>query len=80
MYIHGGADRGDDHIPLIFGGDFNVKFAEDASLPLLHFLRQKFGLDMNNDRKIATTKSKTTIDALFFRNLHYLDCFIFQLP
>lgn len=76
MYTHGGAallGRGDDEIPLILGGDFNVNFAEDASLPLLHFLREKFGLDMNNDRNIATTKSGTTIDAIFSRNLHHLE-------
>ena len=74
--IHGGADifgRGDEHIPLILGGYFNVNLAEVGHVPLLHFLREKFDLDMNNDRKIATTKSGTTIDAIFFRNLHYLE-------
>lgn len=76
MYTHGGAallGSGDDHISLILGGDFNANFAEDASLPLLQFLREKISLDMNNDRKIATTESRTTVDAIFPRNLHYLE-------
>lgn len=75
MYTHSGAallGRGTDHIPLTLGGDFSVNFAEDATLSLLQFLREKFDLDMNNDRKIATTKSRTTIDAIFSRNLHHL--------
>ena len=49
LYTHDGAaflGRGDDHIPSILGGDFNVHFAKDANLPLLHFLREKFGVDI----------------------------------
>ncbi|GFX28795.1 uncharacterized protein TNCV_4250341 [Trichonephila clavipes] len=61
-----------DDIPMILSGDFNINFADDKNLSLIEFLNETLGLTMSNDRKVSTTKYKTTIDAVFIR---YLDKF-----
>ena len=54
-------------IPMIIAGDFNVNFANQESLPLIHFLRDALNLEMVNDTTVSTTKHGTTIDAVFAR-------------
>lgn len=54
---------------MLLGGDFNTDFSSEEVIPLILFLREKFDL-VNNDRKIPTTNSKTTMDAVFSK---YLD-------
>ncbi|KAK0157397.1 hypothetical protein PV328_011142 [Microctonus aethiopoides] len=60
----------DDLKPLILTGDFIVNFTLDTFIKLTDFLQQQLNLQMINDRNISTTKSGTTIDAVFSR---YLD-------
>lgn len=57
-------------LPIILSGDFNINFALEEAQPLIDFLDREFNLKMNNDRNISTTKSGSTIDAVFVR---YLD-------
>lgn len=76
VYSHAGANalgRGEDKIPLILGGDFNVNFGSNDSLPLIQFLRETFGLQINNNPKESTTKSGTTLDAIFTRYLENIE-------
>ena len=47
-------------------------FTEDKNLPLIKFFDETLGLAMSNDRKLNTTKYKTTIDMVFIR---YVDKF-----
>lgn len=54
-------------MPIILGGDFNCNFKDEKSKPLVDFLTDKFNLKMNNDPNSATTKTGTTIDAIFTR-------------
>ena len=62
--------RKDIHkIPTILSGDFNVNFALDKSIELVEFLKDNLNLSIQNDKKISTTKSNTTIDAVFTRFL-----------
>ncbi|GFW49370.1 ATP-dependent DNA helicase [Trichonephila clavipes] len=63
-----------DKIPMILSGDFNVNFALDKSLPLIEFLKDNFPLSLQNNRIISTTKSNTTIDAVFSRYLSDIVC------
>eukprot|EP00102_Acyrthosiphon_pisum_P022546 XP_016659756.1 PREDICTED: uncharacterized protein LOC107883710 [Acyrthosiphon pisum] len=62
--------RGEDKLPMILSGDFNINFASDRSESLTQFLREHLNLSMNNDPKIPTTRSGTTIDAIFTRYLN----------
>jgi hypothetical protein len=39
--------------------------------------KKELGMTMSNDRKSSTTKYKTTIDAVFTRNLHKFHSNIF---
>ncbi|GFV89503.1 ATP-dependent DNA helicase [Trichonephila clavipes] len=57
-----------DKIPMILSGDFNVNFALVKSLQLIEVLKDNFTLSLQNNR-ISTTKSNTTIDAVFSRYL-----------
>lgn len=57
-------------LPMIMSGDFNVNLAKPEAQPLIDFLQDKFQLTLNSDRMISTTRSGTTIDAVFCR---YLD-------
>lgn len=76
----------EDKIPMILSGDFNVRFDCVESQPLTDFLRQKFNLTMNNNPTIPTTKSGTTIDAIFTRYLNnvesqnYISYFSYHKP
>ncbi|GFV77323.1 ATP-dependent DNA helicase [Trichonephila clavipes] len=63
-----------DKIPMILSGDFNVNFAIDKSLQLIEFLKDNFTLSLQNNRIISTTKSNTTIDAVFSRYLSDIEC------
>ena len=56
-----------DKVPMILSGDFNVNFALDTAVPLIDFLNTTFNLKMCNNRTESTTRSKTTIDAVFQR-------------
>ena len=73
-------------IPMIIAGDFNVNFANQESLPLIHFLRDALNLEMVNDRTVSTTKHGTTIHAVFARfidNLSpniYVSHFSYHMP
>lgn len=58
-------------VPLILSGDFNINFAHQSAHPLIEFLLNKLNLNMNNNRNQATTKSGTTIDAIFTRYLNF---------
>ncbi|KAE9544494.1 hypothetical protein AGLY_000035 [Aphis glycines] len=77
---------GEDKIPIILSGDFNVRFDCPESQPLTDFLRQKFNLTMNNNPTIPTTRSGTTIDAIFTRYLNnvqsqnYISYFSYHKP
>lgn len=62
---------------MILSGDFNINFADDKNLPIIEFLNEALGLTMSNDRKLSTTKYKTTIDAVFTRYLHKFQSKIF---
>ncbi|GFX53238.1 uncharacterized protein TNCV_362321 [Trichonephila clavipes] len=63
-----------DKIPMILSVDFNVNFALDKSLQLIEFLKENFTLSLQNNRTISTTKSNTTIDAVFARYLSDIEC------
>lgn len=52
-------------LPMILGGDFNCDFTQKSSNALKNFLRDKFSLEMNNNPNVTTTRSGTTIDAVF---------------
>ena len=43
-------------LPIILTGDFNVNFANNASEPLIKFLKEHFNLTINNDRMQPTTR------------------------
>ena len=62
--------RGEDKLPMILSGDFNVNFALEDSGPLINFLQEHLNLTINNDPTVSTTRHGTTIDAVFTR---YLD-------
>ncbi|GFX29400.1 ATP-dependent DNA helicase [Trichonephila clavipes] len=62
-----------DKIPMILSEDFNVNFALDKSLQLIEFFKDNFALSLQNNR-ISTTKSNTTIDAVFSRYLNDIEC------
>lgn len=59
--------------PMILTGDFNVKFSLSDSKPLLNFLENKFSLRMISSRNYLTTKSDTTINIIFARNLENIE-------
>ena len=52
-------------IPMTIAKDFNVNFANQVSLPLIHCLRGALNLEMVNDTTVSTAKHGTTIDAVF---------------
>ena len=56
---------------MIMSGDFNINFNTDEAQPLLRFLDEKFKLKLNTDKGQSTTRSGTTIDAVFSRYLEY---------
>lgn len=60
-------------IPMILSGDFNVNFTLDTALPLIKFLNDKFQLKMCSSRTESTTRSKTTIDAVFQRHINQIE-------
>lgn len=64
-------------IPMIMSGDFNVSFNSGEARPLIDFMYEKFMLRLNTDPSMATTRSSTTIDAVFARHLPYLESRIF---
>ncbi|GFU81590.1 ATP-dependent DNA helicase [Trichonephila clavipes] len=63
-----------DKIPMILRVDFNVNFALDKSIQLIEFLKDNSTLSLQNNRIISTTKSNTTIDAVFSRYLSDIEC------
>jgi hypothetical protein len=68
VYSHEGAalyGGDEDTCAMVMSGDFNVNFASSDSAPLVTLLRDKFCLQLNNDPTISTTKSGTTIDAIY---------------
>ncbi|GFT74454.1 ATP-dependent DNA helicase [Trichonephila clavipes] len=67
-------NRNYDKIPMVLSGEFNVNFALDKSLQLIEFLKNNFTLSLQNNRIISTTKSNTTIDAVFSRYLNDIEC------
>lgn len=62
--------RGDGKLPMIMSGCFNVNFATDRSELFKQFFSKNFSLVMNNDPETPTTRSGTTIHAVFSRYLH----------
>jgi len=56
------------YLPTIMSGDFN----EPEAQPLIEFLKDQFGLQMNLNRTQHTTQHGTTIDAVFQRSLDTL--------
>ncbi|CAG9831913.1 unnamed protein product [Diabrotica balteata] len=66
-----------DDLPMILTGVFNINFADDKNISLIEFLNNELGLTMSNDRNISTTKYKTTIDAVFTRNLNRFESKLF---
>lgn len=77
--IEGAALLGEDYdkIPMIMSGDFNINFNSKEAEPLITFLDEKFKLKLNTDRTQSTTRSGTTIDAVFSRNLPNLHSKLF---
>ena len=76
-YTKGGATllrNSNDKIPMILSGDFNVNFALDKSLKLVEFLRDNLNLCLQNSPQTSTTRSGTTIDAVFTRLLESVEC------
>ncbi len=64
-------------LPLIVAGDFNINFADEHSLPLLTFFKDKLNLIMNNNRMQSTTRGGTTIDAVFWRYINEIESKIY---
>ena len=62
--------KGEDKLPMLLSGDFNVNFNSENAHVLINFLREDLNLSMNNDPTVSTTRHGTTIDAVFIR---YLD-------
>lgn len=62
--------KGEDKLPMILSGDFNLNFNSENSDVLINFLREDLNLSINNDPTVSTTRHGTTIDAVFIR---YLD-------
>ncbi|GFV48452.1 ATP-dependent DNA helicase [Trichonephila clavipes] len=63
-----------NQIPMILSVDFSVNFALDKSLQLIEFLKDNFTLSLQNNRIKSTSKSNTTIDAVFSRYLSDIEC------
>jgi hypothetical protein len=66
-----------DKLPMIMSGDFNKNFNDPEAQPLIEFLQEKFGLQMNSNRTQRTTQHGTTIDAVFKRGLDTLQTKIY---
>jgi len=54
---------------MILSGDLNVNFAMQEAQPLIEFLESKLNLKISTDLQVTTTKSGTTIDAVFVQYL-----------
>ncbi len=89
VYSHEGAalyGGDEDTRAMVMSGDLNVNFASSDSAPLVTLLRDKFSLQLNNDPTISTTKSGTTIDAIFTRYMDnvqsqmYISYFSYHMP
>lgn len=61
--------RGEDKLPMILSGDFNVNFASEDSSPIIKFFNEDLNLTINNNPTTSTTRHGTTIDAVFTRYL-----------
>jgi hypothetical protein len=58
-----------DKMQIIFVGDLNVNLTSSDGQQLLQFLDDTWGLKINNDISLPTTKGSTCIDAVFTRNM-----------
>lgn len=68
---------GFDKIPVIVGGDFNTDFSQESSSQIVDFLKENYDLIPKNSFKEPTTRGGTCIDAIFSRNIQFLECEIY---
>lgn len=66
-----------DLMPMIMSGDFDINFDTPAADPLITFRKDKFQLELNSDRNVATTQSGTVINAVFQRFLNTLESSVY---
>ncbi|KAK0180856.1 hypothetical protein PV327_003193 [Microctonus hyperodae] len=79
VYSHEGAailEGGQNELPLILSGNFNMNFASEDSTRLVEFLCDKFSLFMDKELTSTMTKSDT-IDTLFSRYLQNIESQIY---
>ena len=41
---------------------------------IIVFLKEEFGLEMQNDSKLGTTRNNTCVDGIFSRNINNVRC------
>ena len=66
-------ERGFNAIPIILGGDFNLNWKDEEGKEFLDFMCDNFGLRINNNPDISTTRGNTSIDAVFTRHIEDLE-------
>ncbi|XP_060858892.1 uncharacterized protein LOC132936219 [Metopolophium dirhodum] len=59
-------------LPMLGSRDFNKNFNGSEAQPLLEFLKDQFGLQINSNRTQHTTQHGTTIDVVFQRGLIWI--------
>jgi len=64
--------RGEDKLPMILSGDFDVKFVSKDSEPSTTFLNEDLNLLMNSNPIIPTKMSGTSINAVFTQFLDFV--------
>jgi hypothetical protein len=66
-------ERGYDKIPIILSGDFNIDLKKQENQSFVDFMEDSFGLELNSNANISTTRESSCLDAVFTRNLHNID-------
>jgi hypothetical protein len=59
---------------VVLAGDFNVNVKDNYSAELVEFMTNTFELDVLSDLSQGTTRSNSSIDMVFGRNVDNLSC------
>jgi hypothetical protein len=61
-------------MPVILAGDFNVNVKDNYNAELVELMKDTFDLDVLSDLSQETTRSNSSFDMVFGRNVDNLSC------
>lgn len=60
-------------IPIVLSGDLNLDLRGSNGAKFLDFVRDRLGLELNNDLAVSTTRNSTCIDVVLSRHIEKLE-------